>query len=927
MSTEVSSVTGAILVPAQASKAVFFAHDFGPCLLETIRVCSAGVLSCDRDCTELEVHVTPERWQHIARIYDGALDQDETTRKGFLDEACAGDEDLRREVESLLDQDAANAVVDRSLWATAASLFDDAPAFGPGMELGPYRIEGFIGAGGMGEVFRASDTRLNRRVALKLLPTSAALDQHMRARLRREAMAVAALTHPHICTLYDVGSHNQVDFLVMEYLDGDTLAARLAGGRMPFDESLTHAIEIASALDHAHRHGIVHRDLKPANIMLTASGAKLLDFGLAKFPPRAGRPQVPAINVPLEQMDGQDASETQDGAIIGTLRYMAPEQLESRVVDARSDIFSFGAVLFEMLSGSRAFAGDNPAHVRAAILESEPPAVSSLQPTVPAAMDEIVRRCLARNPHERWESADAVVRELRQVYASSDTSALKPVRARTVVAGLLAAACTALVAWMLAGQFTLKPATPSLTQVRSIAVLPIQNLSGDPEGDYFSDGITEQLISDLAKVHELRVISRASAMRYKKTRKSALVIARELQVDAIVEASVVRERDKARMTAKLIRGATGDVMWTQSYERDLRDVLALQSEVARAITSHVNITLPPLDQARLESARRVDPQVHREVLLGRHHAAKATEEGWRTGIEHFDRAISLDPANALAHVGLAEAYTNLSSYYVHPQESMPKAKRAAETAVRLDPELADAHAALGYIQLIYDWDGAAAEKALLRALDLNPTLAPARVNYAAYLTTQTRYEDAVREIRRAVDLDPLSIQTHSFGTLFMVFSRRYDEAIELARKGLEFEPNSALTLAFQGLAYAEQGRFKEALGNLQRAARLSTSPTVLALQAHVLAVAGEKEQARKLVRQVEDAVARRYFCPYEIGTVYVSLGDRDTAHKWFRKGAHDRADCMVWLGVEPWIDPFRTDPRYARLLRDIGLDPGARRLE
>ena len=376
---------------------------------------------CDRDCTELEVHVTPERWQHIARIYDSAVDQDESTRKGFLDEACAGDEDLRREVESLLEQDAANAVVDRSLWATAASLFDDAPAPGPGMELGPYRIEGFIGAGGMGEVFRASDTRLNRRVALKLLPTSAALDQHMRARLRREARAVAALAHPHICTLYDVGSHNQVDFLVMEYLDGDTLAARLAGGRMPFDESLTYAIEIASALDHAHRHGIVHRDLKPANIMLTASGAKLLDFGLAKFPSRAGRPQAPAINVALEQMDGQDASETQDGAIIGTLRYMAPEQLEGRVVDARSDLFSFGAVLFEMLSGSRAFAGDNPADVRAAILEHEPPAVSSLQPTVPAAMDEIVRRCLAKNPNERWESADAVVRELRQVYASSDT--------------------------------------------------------------------------------------------------------------------------------------------------------------------------------------------------------------------------------------------------------------------------------------------------------------------------------------------------------------------------------------------------------------------------------------------------------------------------------------------------------------------------
>ena len=326
----------------------------------------------------------------------------EPRARRFLDQACAGDEVLRREVESLLEQDAANAVVDRSLWATAASLFDDGPGSWPRDGASGRTVsKEFIGAGGMGEVFRAIDTRLNRQVALKLLPTSAALDQQMRARLRREATAVAALAHPHICTLYDVGSHNQVDFLVMEYLDGDTLAARLAGGRMPFDESLTHAIEIASALDHAHRHGIIHRDLKPANIMLTASGAKLLDFGLAKFPTRKrARPQGPAITVPLEQMDDQDASRHRTGAIIGTLRYMPPEQLEGREVDARSDLFSFGAVLFEMLSGTRAFAGEDAADVRAAILEHEPPAVSSLQPSG-ARRDGRDRTTLSRKKSSR----------------------------------------------------------------------------------------------------------------------------------------------------------------------------------------------------------------------------------------------------------------------------------------------------------------------------------------------------------------------------------------------------------------------------------------------------------------------------------------------------------------------------------------------
>ena len=413
-------------------------------------------------------------------------------------------------------------------------------------------------------------------------------------------------------------------------------------------------------------------------------------------------------------------------------------------------------------------------------------------------------------------------------------------------------------------------------------------------------------------------------MRYKRTRKSAPVIARELQVDAIVEASVVRERDKARMTAKLIRGATGDMIWAQSYERDLRDVLALQSEVARAITSHVNITLTPQDQARLEMRAPVDPQVHREVLLGRHHAAKGTEEGLRRSIEHFDRAISRDPANALAHAGLAEAYSGLSGFYLDPREAMPKAKRAAETALRLDEALAEAHAVLGYVHLVYEWDGPAAAKALLRALDLNPTLATARLNYASYLSTQARHDEAVREIRRAVDLDPLSIRTHSLGTVLLLFTRRYDEAIELARKGLEFEPDSAFTMAFQGVAYAEHGRFKEAVDNLERAARLDNSLTILALQAHVLAVSGQKEQAKMLIRRVQDAARHQYFCPYEIACVYVSLGDHDTAYDLFRKGTDEHADCMAWLGVEPWLDSFRSDPRYGQLLRDIGLTPLAR---
>jgi TolB-like protein/Flp pilus assembly protein TadD len=576
-----------------------------------------------------------------------------------------------------------------------------------------------------------------------------------------------------------------------------------------------------------------------------------------------------------------------------------------------------------MLTGRRAFEGDSVASVRAAILEHEAPPPSSLQPSVPPALDEVVRRCLTKSPEERWQTAADIVNELKEVAESTS----RPRQVWKWVAGILLAAATGAAGWMMAGAFQPQSATSASGQIRSVAVLPLDNLSGDPEQEYFADGMTEQLIADLAKIGGLRVISRTSVMQYRKAPKPVPTIARELGVDAIIEGSVAHAGDEVRINAKLIRGVTGEIIWSESFQRNLRDVLALQREVARTITSQVGITLTPQEQAGLASARPVDPEVHRQVLLGRYHSAKNTEEGARKAIQILEAAVAKDPDNAFAQVSLAEAYIWLTQLlaFVPPRQVIPNAKRAAETAVRLDESLADGHAALGYIHLVYDWDGPAAEKALLRALDLNPTLASARMSYAAYLTTQGRHDEAVREIRRGVELDPLSVRSHSHGSILLTFTRRYDEAIELARKALELDPNAALALAFQGLAYAEQSRFKEAIENLQRAAQLSdNNPTILIFHAHVLAAAGQKEQARKVIRQAEDALKNRYFCPYEIGHAYVSLGDNDTATKWFRKGVEQRADCMAWLGVEPWIDPFRSDPRYADLIRDVGLAPTTR---
>ena len=861
--------------------------------------------------------MTPERWQQVAKIYEQVVDQDPTTREAYLAIACAGDATLRGEVESLLDDDRVS-ILDRPVWAAVAPLLGEGPV-GAGDSLGPYRIDARLGAGGMGEVFRATDTRLNRAVAIKILPPGGALDQRMRARFAREAMAVAALAHPHICTLHDVGSHEQTEFLVMECLEGETLSARLVRGPLPIAEALTYASQIASALDHAHRHGIVHRDLKPANIMLTSGGAKLLDFGLAKFRETEEVATAGMRSATDGVGEGDDGHLTRHGTILGTVRYMAPEQLKGEEVDARSDLFSLGAVIFEMLTGRPAFAGKTVSEVRGAVLEREPPAVSSLEVAVPGAIDAIVRRCLAKNKNERTSSASDVMRALMSLMES------RAGRGRTWrwAAGIIAAIATGFSLWVLAAGIWPRWRQVSPGEIRSLAVLPLDSAGGEAEQEYIADAVTDQLIADLAAIKDLRVISGSSVLPYRGTKDEVPTIARELNVDAIVAGSVVQANDRVRISAQLIRGATGDIIWAQAFDRDVRDVLTLQRDVALAIRNRVGAPVTANDQREFASVRKIDPQVHRQFLLGRHHLAKSTEESLHRAVGHFEAAVATDPANAPAYAGLATVYTELAGFYLPPAAVMPKAKSAAEAALRLDESLADAHAALGYVHLVYDWDGPAAEKSLLRALDLNPALAVARLNYAAYLSTQGRFDETIREVKRALDLDPKSIRTHALGTTLLLFCRRYDEAIELARKGLEFEPGSAFILAFQGVALAELHRFEEAVANVRKAASLDNSLTIRALQAHVLAVAGLKEEAASVLREVQEAAKHRYFCPYEIATVHASLGNMDTAYQLFRKGTDEHADCMAWLGVEPWLDTFRLDPRYHALLSEIGLAPDA----
>ena len=861
------------------------------------------VVSTDKQGREHGLEM--DRWPRVKEIFQSALDRAPGERTAFVSEACGEDRDLRAEVESLL-----LAHQQAGSFAEAALGMTDSGSNLIGREIGAYRILSVLGVGGMAEVYRARDIKLRRDVAIKVLPPAFTADPERVARFEHEARTLAMLNHPHIGAIYGFEEHDGIRVLVLEIIEGSTLANRVADGPVPLMQALGFARQIAEALEAAHGRGIVHRDLKPANISITPDDTvKVLDFGLAKV--------LTGDESTFDLTESPNMRATREGTLLGTAGYMSPEQARSQPVDKRSDIWSFGCVLYEMLAGQAAFFGETLSDTIAAVLEREPD-WSALPEDTPPRIRQLLQRCLEKNREARLRDiADARI----ELTPSPEPSPMLVMRRHigrpSAIIGVVMLAAAAVVAMVY-------PSAP-VAPIRSIAVLPLENLSGEPEQEYFADGMTELLTAELSSIASLRVISRTSVMQYKDARKPLPTIARELSVDAVVEGSIVRAGEKVRITAKLIRASTEDTLWAHSYEADLRDVLSMQSAVARSVASEVGITLTSQEQARLANARPVDPEAHRQLLLGLFHLNKGTEEGMKRAIEHFELSIAKDHANASAFVGLAEAYVTLGTWFMAPRIAMPKAKAAAQAALKLDESLASAHSVLGFIHLVYDWDGAAAERELRRAIQLNPSLASARLNHAAYLLTAERLEEAVQEARRAVELDPLSVKTHSNGALWLLFAGRHDAAIELAGKGLELDPNFAFGLAFRGLAYAEQGRFKEALADIQKAAQQNNHPTILSFVAHVHAVAGNKSEARKVMQEVEEITKHRYFCPYEIGTAYVSMGEPDTAYKWFRKGVDDRADCMAWLGVEPWIEPFRSDPRYVQLLQDVGLSPRAAR--
>ena len=772
----------------------------------------------------------------------------------------------------------------------------------PGSRFGPYEVLSRLGAGGMGEVYLARDHRLGRDVALKVLPASRLADADHRARFEREARALAALSHPSVAVIYGLEEFGDTQVIVQEYVDGETLADRVASGPLPIREAAAIAADVAGALSAAHGKGIVHRDLKPANVMVTKAGVvKVLDFGLARILPAAGAGELPTV-----------AAVTQRGVIVGTTAYMSPEQLRGHAVDGRTDVWAFGCLLFELLSGARPFDGGTSSDLIAAILEKEPN-WDRLPSRTPAPVRKLLQLCLEKDAIARppdLADARALLESVR-----TEQHRRAPIRPWAIAAGAMAVAIVAALAGR--GLFTHLSAP---VQIQSVAVLPLVDLSAKPDEDYFTNGMTDELIGALAKIRSWRVISRTSVMQYKGATKPLTAIAGELGVDALVEGTVQRVNDRVRISVRLVRaGAAEEDLWSQRYDRGVRDVLDLQAEVASAIAAQIRLTLSPGEQERLAARHPIDPEALQLYLKGKAAADAGTEDGIARGLKYFEQALDRSPSYAPAHAAMALAYGNLTPAYRAPKDVMPKSREHAVRAIELDDTLSEAHTALARIMFMYDWDFPGAEKEMKHAIDLNPSSADAHELYGNYLVATEDKSKAISELQVARELNPTALTTYASLLAAYVTLRMYDPAIAEGRKAVAAHPDFAFAHAWLGMALVMKGQVSEALPILKRARDLDNNVSTTHMLAIAQAAAGNRAEATRLADALAAAADSRYTCAYEVSSVFLALGETDKAFQWVRRGFDERCDCMVWLRSEPWMDPMRIDARYADLVKRVGF--------
>ncbi len=815
-----------------------------------------------------------------------------------------------------------------------------------GKTISHYRVLRVLGEGGMGVVYEAEDIRLGRHVAVKFVAEKVLDLPETVERFEREARAASLLNHPNICTIHDVGAGEGYHFIAMELLEGTTLEKILAHGPLPPERLLPLAVQIADGLDAANSRGVLHRDIKPGNIFVTSSGrVKIVDFGLAKFLPSPVTEPLPASS---ESQVTMPRHLTLPGFPMGTVAFMSPEQARGEELDARSDLFSFGTLLYDMAVGELPFPGNTLAVILSAILEKPPARPLERIPNFPEKLRDVILKALEKDRAARYQSARDMLVDLRRLLLESASgsesvtissgavlAALPPAApssggaagagSKRRRAGVVAAAVGAVVLasvfvlWQRHG-FRSRQATPEGPPViRSLAVLPLENLSHDPAQDYFADGMTDELIGKLSNISALRVISRTSAMHYKGLKKPLPEIARELRVDAVVEGSVLRSNDRVRINARLIRVSNDRQIWAESYERDLRDILALQSDVASAIAREIRIQVAPAESSQLASKRPVDPEAYQSYLKGRISFSRFTPESLTQAVEYFNRAIAKDPGYALAYAGLADTYIQLAGRLLPPHEAMPKARAAIERALELDGSLGEGHSSLAQVKLFYefDWEGARAE--FRRASELNPGSALIHQMTGLFLSAQGRTEESLAEATRALKFDPVSTNSGCLRARLLYYAHQYDEAIQLYRKTLKTDPTVAGHCTWCSFAFQKTSRFAEAITAAKQAGEVSPNEMLpRGALARAYGVMGNKDEARRVLQQMQELSQHRFISEYDFAVANSGWNPEESL-AWLEKGYKGRVGLLVYLKVDASFDDLRSDPRFQDLIRRIRI--------